>query len=947
MPGPEETLFPKIQGRPTDRYIETPRSQVIGEHSRYDPNYYIPIGGLSAQEIQGARAENQGFLMELGTAAANLVPNTALSIVESTAHLVDIEDWSNMIQGNSANYGNVLTRWASKNKNVFGEVYRKNPQEGFDIMDSAWWVSNGAGLVESVAAFGITGFGVGSVLGKTASALSKSLNAYGKAKMGLDMAAKMGTAGTLAFTEGAMTGAQVYETEFPRLKQLKAEELLNQGIARFGAENITEEYLQYVDKESNNYANQIAGESATTAVRINTLINSVLNIPETGALFRSMNSTRYLDDALKRSRGENINNYLERIKSFDAAKHITREGIKSKVKQMGGEALEEMVNVYAEQEGRNISRQARGEDIVTLADMLADDDIWAAGFWGAIGGTMQGFVMNKMPKSVVQEDGTTKWTTVGAYNKEQVVKKYEEQIGDLQDRLTEFVTAKDNLVKASQTNNEKLYNESLNTIFKYNSFNSIVKGVEGQLLDSYREIQNLTPEQAAQQGFKKNYREDATKKIQSINEYTSEWNKIQDRYMSQDLDMAGYPETIFQQYVNVENNKKIIEEQEVELTKLQSEISKSYSLKGTDLSVTAYNEIVSSMRALQNDFELETVDLENLMNLQSFDKKTQKKIIAKLNNKYGNLDNARVKMEEALSNIRVKMEDLAKVFELQRENFDIQVDPENKMSFEEKEKMFEEMLFQNEYEINSLAEGKSQLQRNRETLKAQEEELRRLKGKDGVNRFKELKNQKLAEQQATTQQEIQQEQEQQAAAEQAAKRQAVVEARQLEEEDSEAFAETFTDEERVSIDELEESLPKTDTYQEGEYTGEGSSEKELNKQYEDVSNAANPTVDGKTLDQSGNIVYVDDKLIASFNKLAYASTVEYTEDETTGKIKHTSLELSSQTNPDLLTTKFMPGTPIKLKKLEATEFKPFVAPRDIEFINQNGEKTLVAKKEKR
>jgi hypothetical protein len=930
----------KVYDPSLSTYGVTPRTAAY-EQSRYDTPFVIPEQDLGLT-LQKMRAENQGALMSLGTAAANLIPNTALSVVESAAHLADIEDWSNMIQGNKANYGNVLTEWASQNKNYFGEVYRKSSDAGFDITDSAWWVSNGAGLVESVAAFGLTGYGVGSVLGKGASSLSKALNAYGKAKMGIELSAQVGTSGVLAFTEGTMTGAQVFKDVYPEAYNSKLQEILQQGAQQYGEDNLTEEYYKYADTAAKQFANEVAGESATKAVRIN-MANTFLNLPETGALFRSMSANRYLDDALRITKGEKFDDYVARIKSFDTAKHITREGIKSKIQQTGGEALEEMVNIYAEQEGKNVSRKAMDKDIVSLGEMLADDDIWAAGFWGAIGGSMQSFVMNKMPKWVTQEDGTTKRTTIGEYNKEQVTNKYEEQLGDLKDRLTEFVTAKDNLVKASQTNDEKLYNESINTIFKYNSFNSIVKGVEEQLIDDYSRIMTLSSEEAAQQGFKGDYKQDAANKIQSIRENTAEWNKIQDRYMSQDLDLAGYPETIFQQFINVENNKKIIAEQEFEINKLQSDINQSYALKGTDLTIAAYNDIVSSIRALDNDFELETIDLENLLNLQGFDKNTQKRIVAKLNNKYGNLENAKTQIEKNLDNIREKANDLARTFKLQRENFDIQVDPENKLSQEEKDRMFAQILSENEFEIDALTEAKSQLQRNRETLRAQEEELRNLKSKDGVNKFKELKRQKLTEQNGRVEQEVVEEQEQQAEAERQAQQEVVDDIRRRQEEEPE----TVTEEEVITLQQLEElEEQEGETYQEGEYTGEGSTPKELDKQYEDILDSANKSdEEGRVFDQQGNLVFVDDKLVYSFNKIAYASTVEYSEDETTGVIKHTSLELNPETNPDLLTTKFVAGTPIKIKKLEAKEFKkPFPAPRKITFIDELGREVLVANK---
>ena len=413
--------------------------------------------------------------------------------------------------------------------------------------------------------------------------------------------------------------------------------------------------------------------------------------------------------------------------------------------------------------------------------------------------------------------------------------------------------------------------------------------------------------------------------------------------MSQDLDLAGYPETIFQQFINVENNKKIIAEQEFEINKLQSDINQSYALKGTDLTIAAYNDIVSSIRALDNDFELETIDLENLLNLQGFDKNTQKRIVAKLNNKYGNLENAKTQIEKNLDNIREKANDLARTFKLQRENFDIQVDPENKLSQEEKDRMFAQILSENEFEIDALTEAKSQLQRNRETLRAQEEELRNLKSKDGVNKFKELKRQKLTEQNGRVEQEVVEEQEQQAEAERQAQQEVVDDIRRRQEEEPE----TVTEEEVITLQQLEElEEQEGETYQEGEYTGEGSTPKELDKQYEDILDSANKSdEEGRVFDQQGNLVFVDDKLVYSFNKIAYASTVEYSEDETTGVIKHTSLELNPETNPDLLTTKFVAGTPIKIKKLEAKEFKkPFPAPRKITFIDELGREVLVANK---
>jgi len=934
MPGPESYNFPVLQGKATDANIETPRSAEIGETSRYDVNYYVPIGGLSAEEIQQTRATNQGFGMELATAGANLIPNIALSMIETGAQLADIEDWSNMIQGNAANYGNVITEWANRNKNQFGEIYRKSSDAGFDITDSAWWVSNGAGLVESVAAYGLTGYGVGTLFGKAATATAKSLNAFGKAKMGIELSAQLGTSGVLAFTEGAMTGGQVYKDVYADSFNSKLAELLQKGAEQYGEDNLTKEYKKYATTYADQFAKQVAGEAATTAVRIN-MANTLLNLPETGALFRSMSTNRYLDDVLIRSKGENINNYVERIKAFDVNKHLTKKGIQNWTKQTGGEMLEEMVNVYAEQQGKNVGREATGKDIMTLGDMLADDDIWAAGFWGAVGGSMQGFVMNKMPKWVTQEDGTKKRTTVGAYTKDQLKNKYEEQLTDLKDRLIGFVDARDAMVKASKAGDEKAYKEAADKVFSYNSFNSIIKGTEEQLLNDFQNILGLTEEQAAQQGFASDYKERAAEKIQSIRENTKEWNKIQDRYASQDLDQAGFPETIFQQHVNVQNNRKIIQENTLELAKLESEIAQANNLRGTDVTRTSFNDVISSIKAVENSFELATIDLENILNLDKenfFDNKTKQRIIAKISNMYGNIANARTQIEEHLNELKEKRADLINGLEIQKANYYSFIDPDNEMSDAEKETRYASTIAQNTADIDALADGKQVLESNKKILASQEDELRVLKSKEGLERFKQLKKEKMAEREA-----IDAKAAAKAEAEAAAKAEAAkVEAIKTKKKEA---PETVT----VEEEEFVEAVTPVESFEEGSYTGEGSKPEEFKKAFKDISKVANNSdVEGEIIDSSGKVISVGDRLIEGSNKLAYASTVEYVEED--GEIKHVSLKLNPETNPDLLTDKYAPGTKLKIRRLTAGEFKPFVTAKDLNFIDELGRKILVANK---
>jgi|LakMenEpi03Aug12_release.lakeMendotaPanAssembly.Ray.scaffolds.fasta_scaffold01272_22 hypothetical protein len=908
--------------KPTSTTQAVPETYA-GPQSRYDDNYFIDQSKMNSEFFQSMRAENQGFGMELATAGANLIPNIALSIGETAGYLFDVEDWSNMIQGNKTDYGNAITKWASDNKNPFGQVYTKSTDGGFDMSDSAWWVSNGGGLVESLVAFGITGFGVGSVLGKSASMLSKTLGAYGKTKFAIEGAAKLGTSLSLAYSEGAMTGAQVFKDVYDDTYNFEYLKNVNAGMG---------------DKEAKARAHytatDVAGEGATKAVRTNTLINTFLNIPETNVLFRSMGASRYIDDALKLQKGEFARDAVERIKKFDVNKHLTRQGIEHWGKETGSEMLEEMVNVYAEESGKNVGRLATGQDIVSLGDMLANDDIWAAGFWGAIGGSMNGFVMGKMPKWVVQEDGTKKRTTVGAYNKEQVKDKYKEQLTDLQDRLTEFVDARDALDIAAKSGDERAYKEAADKVFSYNSFNSIVKGTEEQLLNDFQEIAAFTPEQAAQQGFASDYKERATEKIQSVRQNTAEWNKIQDRHSSQDLDQAGFPETIFQQHMNVQNNKKIIQDNTIELAKLESEIAQAHVLRGTDLTTTSFNDVKSSIDAVEHAFEMAAKDLSDIDSLSTLDSKTRQKKIAELSNKYGNIENAKIQIQKHLEELEEKREDLFNNLEIQKENFYSFIDPENTMSDDEKLDRYKNIIAQNSSDIYSLTEGKKVLETNRKILASQIEELRVLKSDKGLERFKALKKEKMAERDAL---------DAQAAAKARAEAEAKAKAAKVEEikvKKKEA-PETVTPQE----EEIIQANTPVESFEEGVYSGEGSNKEGLEEQYKEITKIAdNSDEEGKVKDSSGQTISVGDKLMYGSNKLAYASTVEYiVEDD---KIKHTSLKLNPETNPDLLTDKYVPGTKLKIKKLTPEEFKSheFFAPDNIKFIDEVGREILVANK---
>ena len=294
-----------------------------GDISEFDQQF-IPTGGLEALRRERAIAQSTGE--QISNTVIKLLPSIGLGIIENAGYLLEIP---NVIAGDTQDFSNPITEFAKKNRKGLEEefpVFREDPKEVFDLTDIAWWIQHGAGLVESIGEFLATGIGVGSALGKTASAISKSLNLGARAATGVQATAQGLTAASLAYTEGAMSGAQIYQETLIDAKR--------RGLT---------------DSE----ANQLASKAASKTVALNTVINTALNVTSVAPLFsRNINKTAKLKT--NRLKDETIPEYKARlIKISDDPLNGFRPNTKQVIiREILQEGLEEEVNLFAEQEGR-------------------------------------------------------------------------------------------------------------------------------------------------------------------------------------------------------------------------------------------------------------------------------------------------------------------------------------------------------------------------------------------------------------------------------------------------------------------------------------------------------------------------------------------------------------------------------------------------------------------
>src|SRR5690606_4837367 len=171
-----------------------------GYGSKYDRGFVgSPFGGNEAR-LALDRARSQGFWAEAGTALARIPFDIALGLVESIGYIGDAAEWT----GLDKDYGNWLSEAMMSARQRISEdyipTYQAQPGE-IDFSDSAWYWNNLSSLVSSVGQFAALGFGTGSILGKTASAMAGAFNATRGTAQALQGAATLSNAAVLTYTE--------------------------------------------------------------------------------------------------------------------------------------------------------------------------------------------------------------------------------------------------------------------------------------------------------------------------------------------------------------------------------------------------------------------------------------------------------------------------------------------------------------------------------------------------------------------------------------------------------------------------------------------------------------------------------------------------------------------------------------------------------------------------
>lgn len=599
---PQETPSDKFvqQGNPVkptgfDKFVQQPlakeEARGLFQQGAFRGDSQYDKGLVFGVEQAPLRARNQPWYDQVGNNAAKLIPAVGLGIIENAGYIGELFS-------NDQDYTNALTEFATKTRQDLEETlpaYRQNPEEIFDWKDSGWWAQHGMGLAESIGEFLVTGAGVGGVLGKSANLLNNAIRGGKLTNTLLQGTAQLGTASTLAYTEGAMSGALVY-------KDVYENEISIHGNIEL--------------------ANEKAAEAASKTVQLNTIINTGLNLTSVTPLFKTLDNLYTTSRlGLNRKTGEKLTDWALRLDELEKAGVPQASFKKALALETLQEGIEEDVNLFAESEGRitgGIEKASSPDPVKRFFNKAFSEEGMLNFLLGAVGGAGQTLGMNFIPyRTVTNEDGTTSKVS----NRTLAAMRDNEQAGAIIATLRndiDYVTTKQKeLNQAVQDNNVDAVNQARQDLFNVSMLKSIRQGTTEEFANELRSvaaIDNVTigedgKTEAMRQGFADNpqdneFKTKAVKKASDLKTLETEYQEIAKRFPN-----PFVANEVFRQRLNLYSAQEAVDEQQVKNNQRSIEVAKLITDPGAQVAVemaanvSALNGIIAGLeeeKALPN-----------------------------------------------------------------------------------------------------------------------------------------------------------------------------------------------------------------------------------------------------------------------------------------------------------------------------------------------------------
>ena len=528
------------------------------------------------------RAENQEWseqaLNGLGRIAAKL-PATVMEQLYSMKDAAAIFNPDHKIQGDS--FTEALAEYKSSIDDAI-PIFQENPGETFSWGDSGWWMENLSGGIESAAAFVISSYLTGGVLGKGFAAAARGPRYIGAL-------AKTRDVNKAARLVSRFTNA---ESKASGLMGTLGQAATSNHMEGFGvALQVSKEVRDHAlaEGKTEQEANKLAADAASTAYNTNR-INIAFNISSARAFIGGHGSTR---------------NILKKMTAMNTLKNTGIEGLQ--------EGAEETVNFIAEQKAKT---EAKGEDYGAdeiLTDVFSEEGLESA-FWGGLlgmGQTSLTGATNYIPNKIDPATGE-RTSAININNKQYAAQKkrtdYLDSVGEAVG-VGSFTTAMKNvkeqlqhqmdLRKAIQSGNDEEATRLQDLLLGSSAYASFEDGTTDVLEDVFHRIQTSKEKP---EGAENDYKERAGKAIQDIRSLEKTYQKskqfINDKevYYNQ-VNKKSADELVVGKQAEYDNNKVI----------LQTAIAREQAVfkRGNDLGIPT----ISMVPTVDDSGDINTADI--------------------------------------------------------------------------------------------------------------------------------------------------------------------------------------------------------------------------------------------------------------------------------------------------------------------------------------------------
>lgn len=455
------------------------------------------------------RSEAQGWGEEALNGLGRIAAKLPATVVQNFASLADL---STIATPNPELVSNSIYDAMEEYKQMIDEelpIYRENPGESFSMGDSAWWIDNIAGVTESAAAFVITSYLTGGVLGKAFTAAARGGRIASLGLKGKDLAVATRMSRVINPTLSGITqGAGTFTNA-----------LLTNHMEGFGVglqTAKTSKELALAQGKTVEEANKLAGEAATLAYNTNRY-NIAFNLTSAGAFLTSPRHTRQL------------------LKQMTAKNTLNKLGIEAVQ-----EGIEEEVNHIAQKRGEAHATGKKYGMSEALNDALTEEGLETA-FWGAMGGIGQTALTGATNNLPTQRDSDGNRTSKLAVNnkkwveQQEVIKQYEEiaKMHNIPSALSAFKNTVemgkllDGIEEASTAGDEDTMNLLKNQLVDVQAFSAFEDGTTAELIKMYEDIRDGEATEGLETNEKSDnyYKKKAQKAIDKVVDLEKEYLK--------------------------------------------------------------------------------------------------------------------------------------------------------------------------------------------------------------------------------------------------------------------------------------------------------------------------------------------------------------------------------------------------------------------------------------